>query len=345
MANLRIQMILFTVFQTLTSRYIELKITDIKQNSNNRELQQDIYMYYQEVGSNFSIPDVDMYYEEEIIPRETEIGTQCEFPFIHLDEVYNNCFWGSDGREYCKVDGIMYACISLWPDHDLEEEKDIPLPDSSDIVERFTVTGKKCEFPKKFNGRYLTDCLYISASREQCYAGGKWEYCTSLKSPTSNTTANPTTNPTTTITLDPDQIAQRYTTNGQMCDIPYVHQNQIYTNCTNLSDGKEWCKVDNKWQRCAESGSRLLIRDYSSSYGEDDSNLLVSQSQSDDIDDSQSQSSTRLLLIVTLVLVLLIVAGLGVYLVVMRRKLSYLLIQVSGDVELVKFNTSKKNVY
>eukprot|EP01023_Acetabularia_acetabulum_P067157 TRINITY_DN919_c0_g1_i7.p1 TRINITY_DN919_c0_g1~~TRINITY_DN919_c0_g1_i7.p1 ORF type:complete len:423 (-),score=45.25 TRINITY_DN919_c0_g1_i7:118-1386(-) len=185
--------------------------------------------------------------EAGVIERRTEFGSVCQFPFKFNNVTYNDCFWGIDGREFCKVDGFFYACQSLWPDHDHELEtikkeeqlkENTPMPSQSQVRERYTVNGQKCELPKWYNGRYLTDCLYISATRELCFASLKWQYCEPLKAPS----------PAPTVT----EIAakRRFTVSGKMCELPFVHLGKEYDDCIEFSGGKKWCKLDNSWQEC-----------------------------------------------------------------------------------------------
>eukprot|EP01025_Chloroclados_australasicus_P052849 TRINITY_DN6175_c0_g1_i1.p1 TRINITY_DN6175_c0_g1~~TRINITY_DN6175_c0_g1_i1.p1 ORF type:complete len:387 (-),score=39.11 TRINITY_DN6175_c0_g1_i1:420-1580(-) len=194
-------------------------------------------------------------YMEEVMPRRTEFGSLCQFPMSHEDEIYNDCIWGSDGKEYCKVDGFMYICESMWPDHELakqeEDEKireNTPLPDPSEVIERFTVKGQKCELPKWYNGRYLTDCLYISSKRELCFFQNKWHYCAPLKAPKAAPMQQTPQQAKST------QTQARYTIEGDMCIFPFEHVGKTYYDCIEQVDGKQWCKVQgNNWKQCAAS--------------------------------------------------------------------------------------------
>eukprot|EP01024_Parvocaulis_polyphysoides_P004572 TRINITY_DN11137_c0_g1_i3.p1 TRINITY_DN11137_c0_g1~~TRINITY_DN11137_c0_g1_i3.p1 ORF type:complete len:328 (+),score=34.88 TRINITY_DN11137_c0_g1_i3:115-984(+) len=258
--------------------------------------------------------------ETEILQRRTVFGSLCQFPMEHEGEIYNDCFWGIDGNEFCKVDGFIYVCESLWPDHDHEREqaekeqeeiKNVPKPSENQVIERYTVKGQKCELPKFYNGRYLTDCLYISATRELCYANMKWQYCKPLVAPSPAPTQA--------------EIAakRRFTVSGKMCTLPFYHLGKEYDDCVELSGGKKWCKLDNTWQECKavqqveNSVQTIQAETYAPGF-----DVVQSQMEAQ----KEQEGSNGAIVGVSVVLVILIVTaiGLGVAMYMMRRSISNL---------------------
>eukprot|EP01026_Neomeris_dumetosa_P080808 TRINITY_DN8_c0_g1_i3.p1 TRINITY_DN8_c0_g1~~TRINITY_DN8_c0_g1_i3.p1 ORF type:complete len:290 (-),score=33.66 TRINITY_DN8_c0_g1_i3:187-948(-) len=173
--------------------------------------------------------------------------------------------------EYCQVDDIIYRCEPIKypkPGQRSFEEESQPSPKVVDFKERFTIDGLKCDIPKKYNARYLTDCLQLSAQQEVCYAEGRWRYCAPLGVDTITSTQTDkqlTTSESQTLELNNEEqndksltmTVQRYTINGKLCVVPFMYNGQEQYDCVMMPDQKEWCFLKGEWEECADLGQFL----------------------------------------------------------------------------------------
>eukprot|EP01023_Acetabularia_acetabulum_P012419 TRINITY_DN1581_c0_g1_i2.p1 TRINITY_DN1581_c0_g1~~TRINITY_DN1581_c0_g1_i2.p1 ORF type:complete len:672 (-),score=12.02 TRINITY_DN1581_c0_g1_i2:1006-3021(-) len=170
--------------------------------------------------------------------RFTTDGLMCTFPFVYNKLIATDCVY-IYGMSSCYINDEWHQCEPVRHQYKLKQ-----INNSSD---RYTITGKKCQFPLYHNGIIYTDCFMLG-NQSSCEINGEFFECASLDNNLSqNTTSWISKNKSQNVTVD-----RRVTIDGQLCDFPYVYKGQKQFGCQKF--GKiELCKINESWSECAAS--------------------------------------------------------------------------------------------
>eukprot|EP01023_Acetabularia_acetabulum_P067960 TRINITY_DN9508_c0_g1_i3.p1 TRINITY_DN9508_c0_g1~~TRINITY_DN9508_c0_g1_i3.p1 ORF type:complete len:328 (+),score=60.77 TRINITY_DN9508_c0_g1_i3:129-1112(+) len=179
--------------------------------------------------------------------RATTFGEVCKFPFEEQGQEYTDCVTAGDGLDYCKVDGVFYECLPPIEDQYQNDNQQNPKikpkkPANLVVVERFTRDGAECKLPILVKNKWLGDCLKVSATRELCVAGGKWQFCAPKEKDEEEEEI---------AKKEEKKAAFRFTIDGAPCSFPFDFGQKTFYDCVDFGDGVEMCRLNNEWKACA----------------------------------------------------------------------------------------------
>eukprot|EP01025_Chloroclados_australasicus_P035183 TRINITY_DN358_c0_g2_i1.p1 TRINITY_DN358_c0_g2~~TRINITY_DN358_c0_g2_i1.p1 ORF type:complete len:355 (+),score=20.81 TRINITY_DN358_c0_g2_i1:111-1175(+) len=167
----------------------------------------------------------------------------------YLPSVVNNAYLEDTLLEYTQEEQT-----ELYDDRQtVPKEAEEPKPVQPPKVYRKTVFGTECDAPHT--------CFWGHDNQEYCRVNDVVVQCQPLKYP-----KNP--GQSGVEFREPDVSAQiqtykeRYTVDGQKCEIPKKYNARTLLDCLRVSANQEICYADGKWQYCAPLGSDGLTPMY-----------------------------------------------------------------------------------
>eukprot|EP01024_Parvocaulis_polyphysoides_P011623 TRINITY_DN1408_c0_g2_i2.p2 TRINITY_DN1408_c0_g2~~TRINITY_DN1408_c0_g2_i2.p2 ORF type:complete len:342 (-),score=26.67 TRINITY_DN1408_c0_g2_i2:206-1144(-) len=117
-----------------------------------------------------------------------------------------------------------------------------------DYPYRATTFGEKCIFPFEEQGQQYTDCIVAGDDLEYCKVDDIFYECLPPVEELNQANQKPQHRPQVPLDLE---IIERFTRSGDKCKLPIFLKNKWLGDCIKVSDTRQLCYANDKWQFCA----------------------------------------------------------------------------------------------